>query len=104
MRCSGPYWSHWLYLKYLENHLLPDAVVCSLEVGQHLENNLLCIALVTPVLTVKGTQISSPIILEERADKEQPSLSIQETYIAYSKSTARCLTETSRSVFKALIT
>ena len=42
--------NHSLYYKYLENHLLPDAVVCSLEVGQHLENNLLCIALVTPVL------------------------------------------------------
>ena len=59
---------------YLENHLLPDAVVCSLEVGQHLENNLLCIALVTPVL---NTHLK--IILEEHAEKEQQSLNTRLT-------------------------
>ena len=39
-----------IMVQYLENHLLPDAVVSSLQVGQHLQHYLLCIALVTPVL------------------------------------------------------
>ena len=39
--------------KYLEDHLLSDAVVGSLKIGQHLQDNLLGIAFVTPKITLE---------------------------------------------------